>query len=218
MISPQFSLLPEGDDQRGSAAHPPQGTGGAQAQFPAMMSTEVGQLVLFEVPPDVLGRVQFGGIGRQILDQELSPRRRDILAYEPATVNARPVPEDQQFAAQMAAQVPQKRDDLGALDRAVEELEVKVHQRDPRDYGKRLPVEMIRQDRCATAGSPRAYSMRLLAQAALVNTDDQPAFGQGFFLMAGKRSRFQRRMARSSRSSARPTGRWQLHPNCCRSR
>jgi len=47
MISPQFSLLPEGDDQGGTATHSPQGTGGAQAQFPAMMSAEVGQLVLF---------------------------------------------------------------------------------------------------------------------------------------------------------------------------
>jgi hypothetical protein len=49
--------------------------------------------------------------------------------------------------------------------------------------------------------------MGLLAQPALVDEYDQTAFAERFFLMAGQRWRFQRRIADSSRSSARPTGR-----------
>ena len=54
--------------------------------------------------------------------------------------------------------------------------------------------------------------MRLLGQAAFVDEDDRAPFGAGLFFKAGQVLRFQVAMAASSRSSARPTGFWQLQP------
>jgi len=60
--------------------------------------------------------------------------------------------------------------------------------------------------------------VRALAQSAFVDEDDGAALFVGFFLISGQRSCFQRRIFSSSRSKARPTGRWQLQPSCRRMR
>src|SRR5216683_3063572 len=80
--------------------------------------------------------------------------------------------------------------------------------------GKAVPVEMILQHRGLSARRPRAAAVGSLAQPALVDEDDGLARPAGFFLSWGQRYCFQRWMACSSRSSARPAGRWQLQPNC----
>ena len=46
-----------------------------------------------------------------------------------------------------------------------------------------------------------------------VDEDDGAPLAERFFLSCGQRTRFQYRMAFSSRSSARPVGRWQLQPS-----
>src|SRR5215472_4699068 len=63
-----------------------------------------------------------------------------------------------------------------------------------------------------------ATAMGSFAQSAFVDEDDGSALFLGFFLISGQRACFQRRILSSARSSARPTGRWQLHPNCRRIR
>ena len=60
--------------------------------------------------------------------------------------------------------------------------------------------------------------MGLLTQAAFINEEDGAAFASGFFLMAGQRFFFQCSIFVSSRSRARPTGRWQLQRNFARMR
>jgi hypothetical protein len=55
--------------------------------------------------------------------------------------------------------------------------------------------------------------MGALAQSAFVDEDDGAPLAERFFLSCGQRTRFQYRMAFSSRSSARPVGRWQLQPS-----
>jgi len=57
-----------------------------------------------------------------------------------------------------------------------------------------------------------------LAQPALVDEDDGAPLAERFFLSRGQRTRFQYRIACSSRSSAFPVGRWQLHPSWRRMR
>jgi hypothetical protein len=59
--------------------------------------------------------------------------------------------------------------------------------------------------------------MWALAQSTFVDEHDRPAFFPGF-LISGQRFRFHCRIFSSFRSSARPTGRWQLQPNCRRMR
>ena len=60
--------------------------------------------------------------------------------------------------------------------------------------------------------------MGSLAQPAFVDEDEGLDLPGSVFFNAGKRRFFQRRMASSSRSKARPTGRWQLQSNCFNSR
>jgi len=60
--------------------------------------------------------------------------------------------------------------------------------------------------------------MRSLAQSRFVDKNDRASLFLGVFFSAGQRTRFQRRIAFSLRSKARPTGRWQLHPNSRRMR
>jgi len=95
-----------------------------------------------------------------------------------------------------------------------EKDESKVPPRYSRHRRQRLPVEMELQDRCLAARCPGATAMRSFAQSAFVDEDDRAALVFGLFFNAGQRACFHRRMLSSSRSSARPTGRWQLHPNC----
>lgn len=51
--------------------------------------------------------------------------------------------------------------------------------------------------------------MRPFAQPAFVDEDDGAPLAERFFLSCGQRYRFQYRIACSSRSNARPLGRWQ---------
>ena len=91
----------------------------------------------------------------------------------------------------------------------------------PGDAGRRrqrLPVEVVLQHRSLSARRPGAHPMGPLAQSALVDEDDGAPLAERFFLSCGQRTCFQCRMACSSRSSARPVGRWQLQPSLRRMR
>ena len=217
-ISPQFSLFPEGGDQVVASAHAPQGAGGGVTEFPAVLGTEVGQFMLLEMTPDVLGGIQFGGIGWQGLQVDALVQCADEVPHRPTAVNPRAIPDNQQSSGQMPQQMAQELDDLGTLDRSVKELEIEVGEGQSRHHRELLPIEVVLQHRRTTTRGPSANPVRLLAQSALINEDNQPIFAERFFLMSGQHCRFQWRMACSLRSSARPTGRWQLQPNCWRRR
>src|SRR5262249_5771655 len=81
-----------------------------------------------------------------------------------------------------------------------------------------VPVEVILQHGGLTAGRPTAHLGGPLAQSRFVDEDDHSALFSSVFFNAGQRSRFQRRIAASSRSSARPVGRWLLKPTPTRIR
>ena len=217
-ILPQFSLFPEGGDQVVASAHAPQGAGGGVTEFPAVLGTEVGQFMLLEMTPDVLGGIQFGGIGWQGLQVDALVQCADEVTHRPTSMNPSAIPDNQQSAGQMPQQMAQELDDLGTLDRSVKELEIEVGEGQSRHHRELLPIEVVLQHRRTTTRGPSANPVRLLAQSALINEDNQPIFAERFFLMSGQRCRFQWRMACSLRSSARPTGRWQLQPNCWRRR
>src|SRR5439155_7386313 len=108
-------------------------------------------------------------------------------------------------------------DDLWAADRSRKQAEVEVPPRHPRHRRQHLPVEVILQHRRLSPWRPSAAAVRALAQSAFVDEDDSSPLFLGFFLIYGQRCCFQRRILSSSRSSARPTGRWQLHPSCRKS-
>src|SRR5271167_3147495 len=65
----EVRLLPEGADQGRAAAHPPERPAGMNAELSEVLRTEVGQLMLFPVRPQILHRVQLRRVG----GEELQP-------------------------------------------------------------------------------------------------------------------------------------------------
>jgi hypothetical protein len=114
----------------------------------------------------------------------------------------------------MAHQVTKKLDDLWTLDRLIVQLKVEIIKGDARNHAQRFPVEVVLQDRGLPARGPSAHFVRPGAESAFVDQNDLAAFFLGFFLSAGQVTFFHSAMAASLRSSARPTGRWQLQPSC----
>lgn len=96
------------------------------------MRTEVGQFVLFPVTPDVFHRIEFRGVGRQPLDRESAPLRADKLRDQPRPVLRQPVPDHQKLARQVAQQMAKEIDDLGGVDGAGVEPEIKILPGNPR--------------------------------------------------------------------------------------
>ena len=123
------------------------------------------------------------------------------------------IPDYQQSARQMTQQMGKEVHHLRGADGSLVEPEIEVPPRDAGDGREHLPVEMILQHRGLSARGPSAHPMGPLAQPALVDEDDGAPLAARFFLSRGQRTRFQYRIAFSSRSSARPVGRWQLHPS-----
>jgi hypothetical protein len=168
---------------------------------------------MFPVAPKVFDRIEFRGVGGQILDLEPAVQAAYEFRHQVAAVCRKPVPEDQQGTGEMLQQMGQELDDFFFTDGRPENLEVEVPQSHARNDGDGLPVEMVLQHWRLAARSPSTAAMRPLAQSALVDEDDRAAFCLGFFLMTGQRLVFHSWMAASLRSRARPVGRCGLQFN-----
>ena len=116
------------------------------------------------------------------------------------------VPDDQQPSAQVGAKRLQELDMLLFLDRSFVQSEHEVGARQPGDDRDVRPIEVKLDNRCLTFGCPGSHARRSLAQARLVDEDDQPVLPLRFFLSAGQVFRFQICTAPSSRSMARRSG------------
>src|SRR4030081_2243656 len=123
------------------------------------------------------------------------------------------VPNDQQLIRQMTHQMSEELDHLRTLDGAGKEPKVKVPPRHPCHCRQSFPVEVVLQHRILSPRRPGAAAMGPLAEPALVDENYDPALIFGLFFNSGQRSFFQRWMALSSRSRARPADRWKLHPS-----
>src|SRR5215469_5660689 len=128
------------------------------------------------------------------------------------------VPDHQELTGNMTQQVVKKLDDLGTADAAPKQSKVEAPPSYPRHGGQCFPIEVVLQHGCLAPWSPRTAAVRALTQSTFVDEDDSPIFVFGFFFNSGQRSRFQRLIFSSSRSKARPVGRWQLQPSCRRMR
>lgn len=79
----QLGLFPERGDGPGPGLYGPQTVTGRGLQIRNRVRDEVGELVGLELAPDVLGRVQFGGIGRKELELNHALQRFDVVARQP---------------------------------------------------------------------------------------------------------------------------------------
>lgn len=164
------------------------------------------------MPPHILDRIEFGGVSRQAFDHDAPPGGSNMILDQPAAVDGCAVPNNEHFSAKVALEVPKKFDHLRALDAAGMNLEIKSPEGQAPDDRKTFPVEGFVQHRSLPARGPGAHPGRAGAQAAFVDKDDGAPFLPGLFFKAGHSTRCQRRMAFSSRSTARRSGRWQLKP------
>ena len=170
--------------------------------------------MLFPVTPQVLHWVEFRGISRKTFHPDFALQAFQVRTDKLATVCGHAVPNNEQLSSDMTLEVFQEIDHLLGLDRTGVEAKVKVPPRQPGDGRELLPVEVELQDRGLAFGTPCAYAMRLLTQAAFIDEDYGAPFFFGFFLMRGHSTRFQWTISSSLRSRARPVGRWQLQPIC----
>lgn len=195
-----------------SAAHPAQGGGGFQAEFPSLGGDQIGDLMRLEMPPHILDWIEFRSIGWQPLDLHASPGRGDVVFDQQAAMNGRAIPEDQDFPGNMPLEMFQEFNHLKAFDAAGMGLKEESPQGQAADERKAFPVERLGEDGGLPARSPSAGARWSCAQAAFVDKYNGSPLLPRLFFNAGQTSCFQRRMALSSRSTARRSGRWQLNP------
>src|ERR1035437_4570787 len=168
--------------------------------------------------PDVLGGVELGGIGGELLDLDRSLEGFEILAHECRAMCWQAVPDHEQGFADLTSEGSEELDDLRALDCTRKESEVEAPEGDSGDDRELMPVEVVLQDRGFTSRGPSAHPGRPLAQSRLVYEDDDSALFCSVFFRTGQRVCFHRLIAVSSRSSARPEGRWHEKPSETRMR
>src|SRR5277367_1433385 len=218
MLELQFGLLPEGSDESWASLHGAQAIARSALQVVEVHGAAVGEFVVLEMTPDVFGRIQFGRVGRQLLDLNGAVQGLQVLAHEHRAMRSQSVPDDQQRLADLLAEGVQELDDLWPLDGAGKESEVEAAEGDSSNHRQLAPIEVILQDRSVALGRPGTHAGWPLAQSGLVDEDDDPPLFRSVFFRAGQRVCFQRLIAPSSRSSARPDGRWQEKPSETRMR
>jgi len=168
--------------------------------------------MLFPVSPQILHGVKLRSVRWQELKLNSAILLRHKLLDHAAAMGGSAVPNHQQIAVNMAHQMREKLNYLGTSDATGVEPEIKIPPCHSRHCRKRLPVKAILQHRRLTFWRPGPTTVRTLTEPALVHKHYRAALPLGFFLSPGQRFFFQRSMETSSRSSARPVGRWQLQP------
>jgi len=211
-LRPEFSLGVAGGDDGGSPSQTAQGGGRFKAQFPCPGCQEIANFVCFEMAPHVLDRIEFRRVSRQAFQDDALSGRGDVLPDQQAAMDSCAVPQDEKFAGDVPLQVPEKLNDLRALDAALVDLKVKPPQGQAADQRKTFPAERLLQHGSLPARRPGADARGPGAQPAFIDENDGSSLLAGLFFSAGHCTRRQRRMACSSRSTARRSGRWQLKP------
>jgi len=211
--------------QLGTMTHPTGNPPGLTADLLEILPGEVRhQVIPRQIAPKIFRRIEFRGVGGQIFHRQPGGLLPQIGLHVPPPMGRQPVPqEDRLTSSEMAFQCPQIVDDLGLFDRTGMKSQTESHSTTGRrrdqtgDRRQPLPVEGHHQNGWFSPWGPCPPHRRTFAKAAFVQENQQGPRGARFFLIRGQRYFSQRRTVVSSRSAARRSGRWQLHPNCLRS-
>jgi len=187
-------------------------------QLAQVAGREVGQLYLLQIPPHPFVRIEFGGVGRKVLQAEASSLIVHEASDRGGLVGLHIVPDKDDSTGHMPEQMPQKHEHLRSGDGAAANQEVQLPLgTDTRDGGKLRPTVPVGHHWGLPFGRPSSDTGRDQAEAGLVREDQRGFLLLGFFLMRGHSCWSQRWTSRSSRSEARLVGRWYDHPHCRRS-
>src|SRR6185437_14562822 len=97
--------MPKGAEKRWTPAHTAQVAAGLMTELGEIARTVVGQFVVFPIAPQVLDRIELGGVTRQPLDGEpLAPGENEV-ADQVRAVRRQSVPHHQELARQMTQQM-----------------------------------------------------------------------------------------------------------------
>ena len=178
----QLGLGPEGSDESRSSLHGLEPAAGVVAELAQVGGTEIAELAMLQMAPDVLDRIELWCIGGQDFELDRAIETVDVLAHESAFVHGQAVPDDQQFAFDLSLERLEKLNHLRSLDGAREQAEVKTGERDAGNHRQLLPGKAVLQDRCLPDRRPGANPGRSLRQAGLVNENDYASLTLGVFL------------------------------------
>ena len=183
------------------------------AEFTIVPGAEVRQFMLLPMAPQILHRIQFRGVSRKKFKFQTPIGGDNEVFHHSTTMRPQSIPDHNQIPVDVAQEMFQELHRLRTADGPWKEPEVESPPSDVCNSRKRLPIEVILKYWSLPSGCPSTIAMRPFAQPAFVDENYCATLPLGFFLTFGHRSFFHRRIFSSSRSSARPVGRWQLQPS-----
>ena len=120
-------MVPEGaDEARAFTTDTPQGMGSPAGELPEIAGAQIGQLVLFPVPPEVLYRVKFRGIGGDTFHPDFALQAFQVRTHELAAVGGYAIPDDEQLPSDVTLEMFQEIDHLLCPDCTGIEPKIKV--------------------------------------------------------------------------------------------
>lgn len=97
----QFGLLPERLDQPSPSLHRLQAPAREITDLGDRRRTQIGDLMLLQIGPDRLDRIEFWRIGRQRSDGDVTVLLFEPVTHEPTAVGGHAVPDDQRSRGQV---------------------------------------------------------------------------------------------------------------------
>ena len=204
----------------GLVAEPFDGEAQFDAELGQVSAAEVAAFDVLEIVPDAFVRVEVRGVVGQGLQLQPScrPLGEEVLDRL-GTMDGRAIPDHEEVALDVAQQMLEKADDLGAPESPLAHL-----QEDPpvvgeaAQHGQMIARAGHAQDRRLAPRRVGAHEPRQQVEGGLVYPDDRAPLALGFACRAGQRSANQAVIACSSRWVARRIGFWTLQPISRRSR
>ena len=119
--------------------------------MPKIAGTEVGQLMLLQLGPDVLGGIQLRSVSRKIEGGDLPAQGGEVILDQTAAVCGQAVPNEQDGLANLCVEVADEVEHFLFAHRSFVKAEVELPESDSGGDGKVVPVELVLQDRRDTA-------------------------------------------------------------------
>lgn len=155
-------------------------------EFFDVPGSEVSELPMLGVSPDLLDRIEFRGVGREVLHANGVIVLAELLFR--GAMNAGAIPDNQKLATELPAELTHERDDVVGADVAGVNLEVEPGSRPVgrKSYGADdrksiMPCTDI-VDWGLASGSPGATHSGLQHEPALIDENDASPLLLGFFL------------------------------------
>ncbi len=200
-------------------AEPGGGEAEVAAEVSEILAADVAQFDALEVVPDALIRVEIRGVAWELLQADASGTALGQEVFDRlAAMNRCPIPDDQQLAGDVAQQVLEEPDDIGALVRVLlDQHEQPPGRGDAADDRQVIAGQWQAEDRRLAAWGIGADGTGQQVEARFVDPDDGSPLLVSPFFRAGQRSVRQVSIAASLRWLARAIGFCTLHPAARRS-